>query len=254
MKEIEAAFATTTSILLGKKLSGLDDYGPWLTESLAAKVDRAKSVKSGKDVFVPTLAFYEKIGKNSLTLEESLAHGANAISEKDAEGLAMANASKALAGIMSTTPEVMFDKNIGTQECADYGPTQYCYRSAYAWFEKFCGYCFWARTSEYMFGCSSILDSKFCIKCSDSVNLTRCFEVTDGRNCSDVYFSHNVENCQDCMFCFNTKNRRHAIGNVELGREKYMEIKKKVVGEIAGELEKEKRYRHTVFNIGICPK
>ncbi|VVB98145.1 Uncharacterised protein [uncultured archaeon] len=252
MKEIEAAFSTTSGIVLGKKLAGLDDYGPWLTKDVLAKVNTAKSVKSGKTVFLPTLEYYGKIGRNALTLEESLEHGKNAITEREAEALSVANASGALAGIKATTPEVVYDKNIGTQECADYGPTQYCYRSGFAWFEKYCGYCFWARTSEYMFGCSSILNSKFCIKCSDSVNLTRCFEVSDGRNCSDSYFCHNVENVQEGMFCFNTKNKKYAIGNIEVGREKYMEIKKMLLSQIADELDKKKSFRYTVFNIGCA--
>lgn len=252
MREIEAAFGSTTSIVLGKKLTNLDGYGGWLTEHVLAKVNTAKSVKSGNPVYMPTLGFYEKIGRNALTLAESFEHGKQSLSEAEVLDLGMSNASAVLKDIKATTPEVVFDKNIGTEECADYGPTQYCYRSGYAWFEKYCGYCFWARTSEYMFGCSSILDSKFCIKCCDSTNLTRCFEAADAVNCSGLYFCHNVENVHESMFCFNTKNKRYAIGNLEVGREKYMEMKKRLVAEIADELERKKSFRYTIFDIGCA--
>ena len=58
---------------------------------------------------------------------------------------------------------------------------------------------------------------------------------------SDCYYSANCENCSDCMFSFNLRNKRHTVGNVQLPREKYLGLKKKLVGEILGELLPRKR-------------
>ncbi|MEI6577303.1 MAG: hypothetical protein WCO63_14090, partial [Bacteroidota bacterium] len=69
---------------------------------------------------------------------------------------------------------------------------------------------------------SALLSSEFNIRCFNSVKLSRCLEADFCRDCSGIYFSHNCENVHDSMFCFNVKNLRHAIGNVEVGREKFM--------------------------------
>jgi hypothetical protein len=52
------------------------------------------------------------------------------------------------------------------------------------------------------------------------------------------------------MFCFNVKSKRYAIGNVELGRDKYLEVKQKVLEEIVKKLEKNKSLEISIFNLG----
>ena len=52
------------------------------------------------------------------------------------------------------------------------------------------------------------------------------------------------------MFCFNAKSLRYAIGNVEVGMEKFMEIKARLVGELAEKLEKNKRLDLSIYNFG----
>ena len=82
------------------------------------------------------------------------------------------------------------------------------------------------------------------------MKLARCVEVDSSRSSSDCYFCHNVENCAECMFCFNVKAKRYAIGNVEVGKEKYMQIKKLVLAELAARLEKDKTLAISIYNIG----
>jgi hypothetical protein len=61
-------------------------------------------------------------------------------------------------------------------------------------------------------------------------------------------FCHNCENLQNSMFCFNTKNKNYAIGNVEVGREEYMRIKKMVLDEVNAELDKTGALKRSVFS------
>ena len=100
-----------------------------------------------------------------------------------------------------------------------------------------------------MFGFNRARFSAFCINCFDSERLQRCFEVSEGRNCSGCYYCHNVENVQDSMFCFNVKNKRYAIANVELPKEQYLEIKKKVLAQLNGELSKTNSIALSIFNL-----
>ena len=70
----------------------------------------------------------------------------------------------------------------------------------------------------------------------------RCFDSYLCVSSSDLYSCFNCKNCMDAMFCFNQNSKRHAIGNLELPKEKYLVIKKKLLSEIAEELEAKKRF------------
>lgn len=115
---------------------------------------------------------------------------------------------------------------------------------------KNCAYDTMVLRSEHCYGCYRMLFSQFCIDSYHSAHITRCFEISDSNNCSDCYFCHNVENCHESMFCFNAKNLRYAVGNVEIGRERYLQIKKRVLDEIARKLEADKKLDMSIYNIG----
>ena len=249
MKEIESQFQKTTAILFGKPLSGLTLYGGWLLQHVPGRCIMRKSKTSGRDVFVPSLQFFEGMGKNVVTVDEAIPLGERHISEQEAHSLRLANASKLLSQVKTTTPEIIDRQNFGTEQSACYGPTQYCFQVTFCWWSKYIAYSFWSRTSDSLFGCSLLTDCSFCIKCHSSTKLTRCFEVNDSNTCADCYFCHNSENLQDCMFCFNAKGKRYAIGNVEVGREAYVKVKKLVVGSILCELERSHSLCYDIYNV-----
>jgi len=140
--------------------------------------------------------------------------------------------------------------NLNIIECATSGDSAHCYRSTPVVFSKYAGYCFWPRSSEHSFGCSALLSSEFNIRCFNSVKLSRCFECDFCRNCSGLYFSHNCENVHDSMFCFNAKNLKYAIGNCEVGRERFMKVKAALLAEIGARLEKDKKLPWDIYSIG----
>ena len=251
MEEIEKAFEQTSEILFGKKLGSMRAYEAWLERHVKGKIEGKKSKISANTVYVPSVDFYRQLGANIVTLDESLELGKKKLPEAALDRLTLATAGKALEGIKTTTPEIIYSRNIGTEESSNYGPTQYCYKARFTWFSKYIAHTFWARDSERLFGCANVAaGSNFCIKCYSSTKLSRCFEVNDSNNCADCYFCHNCEDLKDCMFCFNTKGKRYAIGNAEVGKEAYMKIKKQVQTEIANELLKTKSFRHDIYSIG----
>jgi len=251
MEEIEKAFNQTSEILFGKQLGSMRAYEAWLERHVKGKIDGKKSKISNNIVYVPSVEFYRQLGSNMVTLDESLKLGEKKLPEAQLERLTLATAGRVLEGIKTTTPEIIYSRNIGTTESSCYGPTQYCYKARFVWFSKFIAHTFWGRDSERLFGCSNVAaGSAFCIKCYSSTKLVRCFEVNDSNNCADCYFCHNCEDLKDCMFCFNTKGKRYAIGNVEVGREAYIKIKKQVQKEIADELLKTKSFKHDIYSIG----
>jgi hypothetical protein len=189
-----------------------------------------------------------------VTLEESIELGKKKIPEEEARSITLKNASEKLDGIKYVTSDVMVGNNLDLRETSTCMGSQHCLDGCWYIYSKCDAYCFWPSESEYSFGCHFIFNSRFCMKCYNSVNLTRCFEVNDSHNSSDCYFCNNVENLQNCMFCFNVKSLRYAIGNVEIGREKYLEIKKKIIDEIADKLEKDKRLDINIYNLGCWKK
>jgi hypothetical protein len=105
-----------------------------------------------------------------------------------------------------------------------------------------------------MFGSKMSYNCSLCINCYNSNNITRSFEVDSSFSCSGSYFLHNCENVHDSMFCFNVKNLRYAIGNVEVGREKFLEAKAKLTMLVVERLEKERRLPFGIFELGLLRK
>jgi hypothetical protein len=107
-----------------------------------------------------------------------------------------------------------------------------------------------ALNSKYVYGCHRVLESQFSLKCYNSQYLNRCLELDSCNRCADSYFCHNSEALSECMFCFNLKGARNAIGNTTLPKERYMEIKAALIGEMADELGAKKALKLSVFGIG----
>ncbi|VVB97917.1 Uncharacterised protein [uncultured archaeon] len=253
---VEKAFAATSEVVLGKRLGPIRDYSKYLSRDVN-QIRTAKSRVSGKPVYIAPTSGFIGIAHNSAKSGEALELGKKSISESGLEKLGLANAGKILAEIKCTTPEVIFtNSNVDIVECSAYGPAAHAYLSSYVYgSSKYVSHSFWTRNSENIFGSSVLLYfCKYCIKCYNSSTLTRCFELEGCTNCSDCYFCHNCENLQECMFCFNAKSKRYAIGNVEIGREKYLEVKKRMLAEITSKIEKDKFLELSVYNIGCSRK
>jgi len=249
MKDVEEAFQSTSEIILGKKLVGLATYRDWLLENVRRAI-KTKSEVSNNFVYVPAIVFFQAIKRNMVTLEESKELGKKKISMEELKDFTLKNASKKLKGVKYVTSDVKMGQNSNMQESSTYMHAQHCLDGVWYIYSKFDAYCFWPRETEYSFGCDYLFASKFCIKSYNSVKLTRCFEVSDSNNSSDCYFCHNIENCTNCMFCFDAKSLTYAIGNIEVGREKFMEIKNKIMSEVVAELEQNKRLDLNIYNFG----
>jgi hypothetical protein len=247
-KEIEKAFDSTCEVIFGRKIGALGDYAEWLGKHVKGPIER--KTLNGTRIYIPNTLFYAAIKGKLVGIGEALELGKKAIPAEEARALTLENAARALAPIKSTTSEVLNGTNISIEEVAACGLSHYCFRSTFLVQNKYCAFCFWPRQSEYAFGAAYLFSSKFCINCHYSSNLVRCFEMSDCNSCSDCYFCHNCENMDNCMFCFNSKSKRYAVCNVEVGREKYMEIKKRVIGRLAEKLGKDKGLDLSIYNIG----
>ncbi len=250
MDEYEKAFQSVTSVVLGRKLTGYRDYEGWLTSRIAG-LAKASSAMSGEQAYFPVFGFYEAIRHRLLTKDEAYGTaGKRHLSEEQVGGLSLVNAAETLKGISITTSDTVMGTCSRMSECAIYFDSSACFRSALVATSKYAIYSFWPRHSEYVVGCHYAFSCSFCIRCFNSENLSRCFEVSDSADCSSCYFCYNCENLQDCMFCFNTKAKKYAIGNVEFPPGQYRRIKEALLGQIAGELERDKELKWDIYSIG----
>jgi hypothetical protein len=251
-KVIEEAWARTCNVLLGKRLKGgIDDYGEWLKKD-TRRSEVLESAASGRPVRRFDYCRYFELPSDRLLLREEAREAGEKLKIGDGavESLTVANAHERIGGVAFFCPEYRDGMNLNIIECATSGDSAHCYRSSPIVYSKYAGYCFWPRSSEHSFGCGALLSSEFNIRCFNSVKLSRCFEVDFSRDCSGCYYCHNVENCRDCLFCFNVKNLKYAVGNVEVGRERFMAIKARVLEDAAHELEGKKGLRWGIYNIG----
>ncbi len=235
---IDESFSHTVKLVLGEELSGIEKYTEWLSGNLP-RYAKHRSIVSGRSVFVGDYGKYFSIPKERMIKEDEafkLVDIAKPIS--GIESITLDNSHEFMENIAFFSLDIYAGNNSNITDCQSYADSKNCYTCFPCVGNKNSAYNFWPRSSERVFGSSVLFDSSSCINCSQSVKLTRCFEVDSSRDCSDCYFCHNCENVHESMFCFNTKNKRYAIGNVELGKEKYIEIKNRVLQEIIHSLEK----------------
>lgn len=246
---VQKAYAGVATALFGSEIGKASDQREWLQRHVP-EFGMVQSAASAKMVPVSAKSFYQHVKHKFLTLEESHEFAKKHIPKDEIDDLGVLNAPKALEKISYIWPDIALGNNIGNVDCTQVSDTSGCYYGSLNWNCKLCGYSFWPRQSEYVFGSSIMMSSRFCLKCYSSENLMRCFEVSDSNSCADCYFCHNCENLSDCMFCFNAKSMRYAIGNVEVGREGYLRVKKIVLGEIARKIREENKLGLDVYNVG----
>ncbi|MFA5105766.1 MAG: hypothetical protein WC506_02280 [Candidatus Micrarchaeia archaeon] len=247
---MEAAFTKTAKLVLGAGLSGLSGYSGWLSRHL--KLGKTvRSVFSQRPVFQGDYARYFEVPEDRVVQEgEALALASALEPSMPVEKATLANAGRLMRDISYMSLEIRDGANENIVKCMAYADSSNCYSCVPCVHAKNSAYNFWLRGSEHAFGCRVLFDSSFCIHCYQSVKLTRCFEVDSSRGCSDCYFCHNCENVHDSMFCFNAKNLKYAIGNVEMPREKYMAVKKKLLLQAGQQLKSTKTLDYGIYSAG----
>ena len=95
---------------------------------------------------------------------------------------------------------------------------------------------FYMRGAKHIFGSAFSGLCDFMVKSLVNININRCVDSHFIANSSDIYFSYGCVGCSDLLFSFNQNNKRHMIGNLQLPKDDYLRLKKKIVGEIAEEL------------------
>ncbi|MFH1285778.1 MAG: hypothetical protein ABIH99_04310 [Candidatus Micrarchaeota archaeon] len=236
-RKIDEAFKTTCKLIFGREIGSLKNYEK-LLEKRVTKIRTIKTAFGNETPFAPLYYWRHVPKERAVNAEEALELAKEHILLEEGEELSLKKLMEKLARIFFFRVHYYEGNNENNIEtpCAYTGVNSY--RVFDMTYSKNGAYCNHPSHCEYIFGCSKITYSKFCINCHDSVNLSSCFEMDGCTNCSNSLFCHNCEGLTDCLFCFNTKSKRYAVGNVEVGKEKYEKIKKLVLDELANKLQK----------------
>ncbi|MFH0817150.1 MAG: zinc ribbon domain-containing protein [Candidatus Micrarchaeota archaeon] len=248
MGTIETAFSSTFEIIMKRKSPGIGALEGWLSED-TIELEEVKT-PFGDETYAP-LNFgvvSDMPRKRLVTTDESFELGKISLDEKSLSSLDLLIDSLDKIAFFCAGYSQGHNLNIIKSPLILHSINVYKgYESTYS---ENTGLTSLSLHSKYVYGCNRIIDSQFCLKCHNSLYLNRCLELDASLKCSDSYFCHNCEGLSDAMFCFNVKGKRHIIGNTELPKEKYLEIKEALLGQLNDELEKSKTLGRSIFSIG----
>ncbi len=233
MKDVDKAFKSTCKVVLGSEPGSISELEPYLRE-YAEMLKHKKSINN-KDVYY-TAPYCESA--RFLSYEDSFDSPSKPIdinSIKDIDSLLSAVRENAYY----TGNKVLGNSNF-VEKSENVIDSSFVYRSSEILRCEYIAHSSLLRDSKYLFGCSCLGTSSFCIKSSETNFSQRCFETNILFYSSDAFYSNNCKSCHEILFCFDQISKKYMVGNNELGRDKYMEIKSRILEQIADELTRKR--------------
>jgi hypothetical protein len=234
---LERKWGATCRLVFGQPVGPLEDYALWLSE-MADPVFSRRSTLSGREVsfsvddYAPSAramgfeendfgAKFEPIQINDI---------------KDIDSLARAVSERAVY-----TGNIVLGNSKYVEKSSNVSDSFYVSFSSQMGDSKYAAYDSMGRLCDSVFGCAMPGDSEYIVRCNDTYKTRRFFEIWMTANSSDCHYSFALNNCSECIFCFNSRSTRHAIGNTKLPKEKYSEIKARLLEQMREELLAKKR-------------
>ncbi|MFA6328456.1 MAG: hypothetical protein WCY41_03350 [Candidatus Micrarchaeia archaeon] len=234
--DIEQAFRATSKVIFGEEIGSLKEFAPYFEESMFPYQIKRSAV-SGKPVMLSNHLY--PAGGRFISQDEigMLKFPPLSVNEiKDIDSLFAAASERAVF-----CGNKQFGRNTEVSDvdnCVDCSSILHGH-SLYQ--VKYGAYVSTLRDAEHVFGVCGFPGTQFGMRMCDGVGANRCFETYYGTSLADMYYSFNCVGCSNCIFAFNLRSKRNVIGNLELPKDEFMRLKKKLVAEMADELRKKKR-------------
>ncbi len=246
MISLDNEFEKTTQLLFGKGISNMDVFSTWLTEYSFPGKEIKTAIDKKPFYIVPDYFLLRNIPINRIISDSELSKLPDI--KLDFGRITLSSILRSIADIGYYNLDVIEGQNNDVENGIVY-MNVYNVKSVCDVFEsKHVGYSQYIYGGDHLFGCYRLFFSQFSIHCYNSTNITSCFECDSCKECTWCYFCHNCQGCHDCLFCSNARNKRYAIFNQEVGKEKYLEIKKMLLEEVITSLEKNKRFDKSIFD------
>jgi len=226
----------------------MEKYGKWLGSRVPGG-RRVKSCFGTGEAYLPDYGYFRKIPQAKVASHEDIGKASQPLL-KSADGISLAGIRQAIASGAYFVPTYAQGNNIGVEDSFEYKDCLNVRHAFDPFTSKNCAYALSIMDADSSFGLYRAgMPISFSIHCYNSYNIQRCFEMDSAINCADCMFCHNVENLQSCLFCFNVKGKRYAIGNVEVGKEKYAEFRAKLCERIVRELEANGKVAFDIYGV-----
>jgi len=237
--QLSKAWDETCQILLGGQLGDIADYEKYLMKYVE-EVQFRKSALSGKKVTTSSPSFCKSAKFISLDEQEKYDKmfrevKLNVNEIKDIDSIVSAIREKFYYG-----GNLISGNSSNFEDCDSCANSRYLHHCNELYDCKFMAYSSVLRFCEYCFGSSGGGETKFCINCYEVFEQNRCMENFRCYTCNDCFYCATLEQCNNCLFSFNQKNKIDCIGNLQLEKEKFFELKKKLLDEMREELKKKK--------------
>ena len=238
-RQLQKGWDGTCKVLFGRELEGaLSDYEAYLARFVTPTAKR-KSHISGKEV---TLAS-DSYPKNArfVSAEEAMQNRKYELSINDIKDI------DTLLGALSEKCEYSGNRHLGNTAFVDssdiIADSQYIYGSSKI---ERCSNVAKSNMirdgSKYAFGCQWFAKSEFMVQVHGAHTVKRAFESYYVTNGSDTYFCYSCVGCHDLLFSLGQRNASYRIGNRQMQKGEYAELKKKLLSEVADELERKKSF------------
>jgi hypothetical protein len=234
---LDRMWRSTCKIMFGEDVGELSDYAEWLAKDIVS-VKARKSAVSGKDVYFAIKDYcddakFMSIDEVNFSRRYGMPLDINEI--KDIDSITEAFKERfAYAGsvILMNSRDVEASSNIQN--------SFHILGSTFIYDSEYMAYCTYSRYSKSQFGTIHDSNSSFLVKAYVTDKDARCLEVMNTLSCSDCCYSVGLEGVQNALFCFNLRSRYNMIGNLELPRDKFAELRTKLLAEIRDELKRNK--------------
>jgi len=240
--ELNKAWKTTCRMIFKDEVGELEEFEDYLKEAVIGK--EVTSV-SGKPLWVLSEQYcnsakFIEFGKDKMPSAKPL----NVNSIKDIDSL---------LGEISENLQYSGNKILGNSKMVEHSDAivdgTYILNSSGIQRGKCEAYVYMMHDGEYAFGSTSSGESSHIIRCFYTNSMKRCFECSASVALSDCYYCYNIMNSSDCMFSFHLRAKQNMIGNVQLSKDKYQELKEKLVAELCKDMKRKKRVGFSIIDI-----
>lgn len=227
--ELNRKWEATCRLLFGREVGELKKYEKWLSEFME-EMGNAKCGVSGEEVRHVSPEYCEgsrRVAHSEVDFEKKFAPlSINEI--KDVESIVQAVQERtAYAGNLVLGNSKFVQKSSGIID------SFWAHGCGTVSNSKYAAYVTNTRFSESVFGCDQIAESSYAIRSYIARKCMRAFEAWQCDTIADCIYVQYAENCAECAFCFNIRNKRNAIGNLEIGKEKYAQVRKTLGEQMA---------------------
>ena len=243
--DLNGAFEATSKIIFGRSLGTLDEFETYLSQAVVGRVQA--SAFSRRPLFITS----DRYAPGSRFLDYASELGEYSRLGKPLD----INQVKDIDSLMAAVSELMVysgNKVLGNSQEVQLSDNVFdsmgVLHSSMVTKGRYIAHSYMMRESEFAFGSTDSGNCSNIIRCFNNYELKRCFECCYTLT-ADSYFCFNVIDCADCMFTFNVRSKRNMIGNIQLEKARYLELKKKLVDEMAAELAQKKRLGFSIIDM-----